>query len=87
MTMTKERITKQDVMQYKQEILEQTVLVAAPEAAMMLSCSERTVHRLVRDGEIHAYNRNRCAKGLRLLASELREYVRSIKIEKDFWRE
>lgn len=85
--MTTERITRQDVLAYKREILEQTVLVAPAEAATMLSCSERTVHRMVRDGEVHAYGRNKGSRGLRLLASELREYVRSIKIDKDFWRE
>lgn len=87
MTMTKERITKQDVMQYKQEILEQTVLVAPAEAAQILACSERTVHNMVREGELHAYRRTASSRGIRLLASELREYVRSIKVEKDFWRE
>ncbi|MDR2550005.1 MAG: helix-turn-helix domain-containing protein [Desulfobulbus sp.] len=82
----KERITRQDVSEYKREILEQTVLVATPEAASILGCSERTVLRLVRDGEVHAYGRHKGGKGLRLLASELREYVQSIKIDKDAWR-
>jgi len=82
-----ERITKQDVINFKQQILEQSVLVAPSEAAQILSCSERTVHRLVREGEVHGYGRNKGSRGLRLLASELREYVKSIKIEKDVWRE
>lgn len=82
-----ERITKQDVLNYKREILEMTVLVAPAEAAMILACSERTVHRLVRDGEVHAYGRSIGSRGLRLLASELRDYVSSIKIDKDVWRE
>lgn len=82
-----ERITRKDVTAYKLEFLEQTVLVAPAEAASILACSERTVHRLVRDGEVHAYGRSKGSRGLRLLASELREYVRSIKIEKDAWRE
>jgi len=81
------RITKQDVLNFKREILEKTVLVAPSEAAIMLACSERTVHRLVRAGEVHAYGRNEGSRGLRLLASELRDYVSSIKIDKDFWRE
>ena len=82
-----ERITRSDVIAYKREILEQTVLVAPREAAQMLSCSERTVYRLVREGEIHAYCRTRGSRGLRILASELREYVASIKIDKERWRE
>ena len=81
-----ERITRSDVVAYKREILEQTVLVAPREAAQMLSCSERTVYRLVREGEVHGYGRNVGGRGLRLLASELREYVRSIKVDPDVWR-
>ena len=45
------------------------------------------VYRLVREGEIHAYCRTRGSRGLRILASELREYVASIKIDKERWRE
>lgn len=80
-----ERITAQDVAEYKREILDQTVLVAAPEAARILSCSERTVRRLVQEGRIHAYNHPR--RNLRLLASELRDYVHSLKIDREKWRE
>lgn len=83
----RERISRQEVMAYKREILEQSVLVAPAEAAMILACSERTVHRLVREGEMHGYGRSPGSRGLRLLASELREYVSSIKIDKDAWRE
>lgn len=83
--MTYERITRQDIATYKREILDQTVLVAAPEAATMLSCSERTVMRMVRDGEIHAYGLR--SRGLRFLASELRDYVRSLQIDRETWRE
>jgi excisionase family DNA binding protein len=75
------------VLNFKREILEQTVLVAPAEAAQILACSERTVHRMVREGDVHAYGRSRGSRGLRLLASELREYVRSIKIGPDTWRE
>lgn len=85
--MSTERITRQDVRDYKREILEQTVLVAAAEAAMILSCSERTVFRLAREGEFHAYGRSKGSRGLRFLARELREYVDSIKIDKETWRE
>lgn len=82
-----ERITRHDVLAYKQEFLDHTVLVAPAEAAQILACSERTVHRMVREGVVHAYGRTQGSRGLRLLASELREYVRSIKIDKDVWRE
>ena len=81
-----ERITQSDVVAYKREIMDQTVLVAAPEAASILSCSERTIFRMVREGDIHAYGQ-RGMKGIRFLASELREYVASIKIDRDDWRE
>lgn len=82
-----ERITRADVAQYKRELLDQTVLVAPAEASQILACSERTVHRLVRDGEIHAYRSSTRLRGLRLLASELRDYVHSLKIDKERWRE
>lgn len=85
--MQQERITRQDVENYKREILEASVLVAPAEAARILACSERTVHSLVRDGELHGYARKRGERGMRLLASELRDYVRSIRIEKESWRE
>ena len=82
---THERITRQDLLDYKREILDQTVLVAAPEAASMLACSERTIHRLVREGDLHAYALR--GRGLRLLASELRDYVRGLKVDRERWRE
>ena len=83
---THERITRQDLLDYKREILDQTVLVAAPEAASMLACSERTIQRLAREGRIHAYG-SPGVKGLRFLASELRDYVRGLKIDREVWRE
>lgn len=83
---THERITRQDLLDYKREILDQTVLVAAPEAASMLACSERTIHRLVREGRVHAYG-SPGVKGLRFLASELRDYVRGLRIDREKWGE
>ena len=85
--MPKERITKHDVDTYKREILEESVLVTPKAAAAMLSCSQRTIHRLVQEGELAGYTRTPRAKGLRLLAAELREYVKSIKVDIDEWRE
>lgn len=86
-TMMRERITRADILAYKREILEETVLVTAREATVILSCSSRTVHRLVEQGHIAGYNRSARSKGLCLLASGLRDYVRSIKIDRDKWLE
>jgi hypothetical protein len=82
-----ERITKNDVEIYKREVLERSMLVAPPEAARILACSERTVYDLVRGGYLHGFNRNKGTRGLRILARELQDYVQSIKIDKDKWLE
>lgn len=85
--MTTHRISATDVDRYKQQLLDQTVLVAPAEAARILAVSERTLHTLVREGELHGYARQKGSRGLRLLASELKSYVESIKISPDTWRE
>lgn len=82
-----ERITQTDVRNYKREVLEQSVLVSPNVAAEILSCSERTVHTLVRDGDLYGYARNKGTRGLRILARDLREYVNSIRIDKERWME
>ncbi len=79
----KQRITQHDIDKYKRDILEQSVLVCAREAASILACSERSVHRLVQEGALAAYGKNSGSKGRRFLASELRDYVRSLKIDLD----
>jgi len=88
--MIKERITRQEIDSYKREILEQTVVITIQDAATILSCSTSTVRSLVREGRIIQHNRHgnsrRCS-GTRILASELREYVRSIRIEKNSYYE
>lgn len=76
-------ITKYDVEQYKREFLDRTVLVSSRVASQILSRSERTVHRLVGDGKLTAYAETPTASGRRFLASELREYVESLKVELD----
>ncbi len=81
----KERITMTDVQNYKMDILNESVLVSPNVAAEILSCSERTVHTLVRDGDLHGYARNKGTRGLRILARELRDYFDSIKIDKTRW--
>ena len=88
--MIKERITRQDIDAYKREILEQTVVVTMQAAAQMLACSTSTVRSLVREGRIGQYTRHdhgRPCAGTRILASELREYVRSIRVTGDRWNE
>lgn len=74
-----ERITRKDIDQYKQQILDQTVLVRLDEAAAIMAVSRSTVIRRVGEGRITPYNDNRTGKGLRFLASELREYVRQMR--------
>lgn len=85
--MTKQRITRLEVEMYKREVLEQSLLVSPKEGAKILSVSERTIYNMVRSGTLHGYSKNRDAKGLRLLAAELVEYVKSIKVDPDEWRE
>jgi len=88
--MIKERISRQEIDSYKREILEQTVVVTMQDAAKILSCSTSTVRALVREGLISEHNRHghgRPCAGTRILASELREYVKSIRVDKNKWRE
>ena len=88
--MIKERITRQDIEVYKREVLEQTVVVTIQDAAKILSCSTSTVRSLVREGYIGQYTRHehgRPCAGTRILASELREYVRSIRVGVGKWNE
>lgn len=77
----KERITRHEIDRYKREQLDQTVLVRLEEAAAILAISPRTLQRRVDEGRIQAYNDNRTRKGIRFLASELRTYVRKMKID------
>lgn len=76
-----ERITRKDIDQYKQQILDETVLVDVKATAAILSVSESTVIRRAEDGSLTPYRPpgNRNDKGLRFLASELREYVRQMR--------
>lgn len=88
--MTKERITRQEIDSYKREILEQTVVVTLQDAARILACSTSTVRSLVREGHISQHNRHghgRPCAGTRILAAELREYVRSIRVDREKWGE
>lgn len=74
-----ERITRRDIDQYKREILDQTVLVRLDEAAAIMAVSRSTIIRRVEEGKLNPYNDNHTRKGMRFLASELREYIRQMK--------
>jgi len=77
----KERITRREIESYKREILDKTVLVGVNEAAAILAIHPRTLKRRVDEGKINPYNDNKTGRNLRFLASDLREYVRDMKID------
>ena len=82
--MIKERITRKDIDSFKREVLECSVLVTIDDAARILSCSTRTVRNLVSEGALIAHNRHGCSRpnrGTRILAAELKEYVKSIRVD------
>lgn len=80
--MIDERITRADVSNYKREIMEAAVLVTVETAADMLSVSKSTVHRIIEEGRITPYDRTgRITPGVRLRAADVRDYVRSIRID------
>lgn len=79
-----ERITRRDIDAYKREILEQTVLVRLDETAEILAVSVSTVIRRAEEGVLIPYNDGQNKgnnKGLRFLASDLRDYVRQMKAQ------
>jgi excisionase family DNA binding protein len=77
----KERITRREIDIYKQQILDKTVLVGSNEAAAILSIHPRTLKRRVDEGRIKAYNDNGTNRNLRFLASDLRDYVRGMRVD------
>ena len=81
--MAKERITRQDIENYKREILEQTVLIRLEDVATILSVSQSTVLRRVESKELVSYNDNRTNKNIRFLASDLRHYVNQMKRDRE----
>lgn len=86
--MIEERITRREIEACKREMLEQSILVTIEQSAEILAVSPDTVLRLVRNGRLPAYSENGPrSKGVRLLAAELREYVKSIKIAPERWWE
>lgn len=80
-------ITRNDIDRHKRELLDSSMLVKVKEAATILACSPRTVHTLIQNKELTAYNNTGArSQGTRLLAAELRNYVNSMKIKSDDWR-
>lgn len=77
----KERITRREIDAYKREILDQCVMVTTEDAAAMLAVAPRTIARYVEQGRLTAYNNNSSSKGVRILAADLLEYVRSIRVD------
>lgn len=84
MSNDKIRITQAEVDAYKREILQSTVVVTVETAAEILSCSVRHVKTLMDEGHLTRHNRHagraHC-NGDRILAAELQEYVRSIRMK------
>lgn len=81
---TQHHITRNDVETFKREILEHTVLVRIEVAAKIMDCSPDKVGRLIKDGRLRCYNES-MNRGLRVMASELKQYVRSIQIDHQDW--
>lgn len=77
-------ITRNDIERHKREILDQCMLVNIEDAATILSCSKSTVYRKISEGKIGAYNDTGAfTRGTKLLASELRDYVKSSRLTLD----
>jgi hypothetical protein len=81
---SKQYITRNDVDTFKREIMESTVLVRLEVAATIMDCSPRKVERLIKDGRLRCYNES-MNRGLRVMASELKQYVKSIQIDHQEW--
>lgn len=79
--MIKQRITLEEVAAYKRDIMEKSVLVDLSTVAEVLSVTPRTVRSYVRSGKIQAYSQSPGSRGLRVLASDLRDYVKSIRLD------
>lgn len=81
-------ITRNDVETYKREILDRVVMVRLPEVATALGCSRRSAYNLVRAGKLRGYSTSgEISKGIRVLASDLLEYVTAMRIDSSRWLE
>ena len=72
-------ITRKEIEEYKQKVLEQTVLVRLEDAACMLAVSPKTMLRRVEEHKIPSYTDNSTCKNIRFLASELKQYVKEMR--------
>lgn len=75
------RITPRDIETYKREVLEASVAVTTKAAAEILAVTPRTVCNYVRQGKLPGYAVSAGSKGLRILAADLRDFVRSSKLD------
>jgi len=72
------------ILEYRRKIFEEVQLVTIKKAADILSCSPETVIDLIYDGKIHLYCQfGPTTKGRRVLLSELREFIKSKRIDVD----
>ncbi len=79
------KITPTDVAQHKERFFKECTLVPVDVAADVLAVHPSTIYRYIQEGRIHSYNGSTSrSKGVRILANELKEYVKSIKIDRDF---
>ena len=79
------KINQTDVNNYKKETLQGSVLVSVDVAANILAVHPSTVYRYIQEGRISSYNGSTSrSKGVRILANELKEYVRSIRVDREF---
>ena len=78
--MTEIRLTRTEVEAYKRELLEGSVLVTVETAATVLAVHPRTVYRMIEEERLTPYRRSRSdVKGTRILASELKTFVASMR--------
>lgn len=79
--MVETRIPLREVESYHREILEQSVIVTTKTAAAMLAVTPRTVCNYVRQGKLQGHSISPGSKGLRILASSLRDFVRNNRLD------
>lgn len=83
MTIKQIDITRHDVEQYKRDFLDNTMAVSVTTAAKCLEVNPRTVQNYLREGKIPCYNLGQGrTKGDRILAADLREFMRSCRVDK-----
>lgn len=67
------------------ERVKNQILFTVASAASILSCSERKVFDLVRNGKIIPIAGRPNRKGIRITGKALEEYIESITIDPGFW--